>query len=454
MALRKWIGRGLPLLVLAGCALYTDVSIAPLIVMPTSIDRGSDIPSMVRKSDYLRAIELTSMVEGRTRKSAQELAALGEAELASGRFDAARFHLRAALDLVPYRTAYAQIAWNLAQVEYLRNNYEASLDWAQIAINHGLNVKQWHLDYLSALAHVQVYRFTGLPSDRVPMKIGRPDVPRVDIRINRGKTVNAVVDSGAVLSIVSERVATNLSLRPLGTFEGTFYGLLGEPITVHFALLDQLELGDIVIENVPVAIMPDDKMRFLVSDKREFRIDFLLGANLLKEFRTEMDFAREQITFTQLTAADRHPAPDQNLFIEGFRPIVRGMINRHGWFTFVLDTGSEVTFLNEAQLTRLPIQALAPRMHDATLQGLGGAKKRGGRLDNIEIGIDRWAGTFRTLPMYSASEQERASGILGENYLKNFRVVLDFGRMRLDLIRPGYSYIAAPPTATTLRAQQ
>lgn len=448
------VSRALLLLLVAGCALYTDVSIAPLIVMPTSIDRGSDVPSMVRKSDYLRAIELTSMVEGRSRKSAQELAALGEAELACGRFDAARRHLRAALDLEPGRSPYAQIAWNLAQVEYLRNNYEASLDWAQLAINHGLNVKQWHVEYLRSLAGKQVYRFTGLPSDRLPMKMGRPDVPRVDVKINRKATINAIVDSGAVLSIASRRVASSLNLQRLGNFEGTFYGLLGEPIQVQFALLETLELGDIVIENVPVAIMPDDKMRFLVSNKTEFNMDFLLGANLLKEFRTELDFAREQITFSQLLPADRRPVPDQNLFLEGFRPIVRGMINRHGWFTFVIDTGSEVTFLNESQLQRLPIQALAPRMHDATLQGLGGAKKRGGRLDNIEIGIDRWAGTFRTIPMYAASDQERASGIIGENYLKNFRVVLDFGRMRLDLIRPGYGYVAPPPTATTLRAQQ
>jgi hypothetical protein len=54
--------------------------------------------------------------------------------------------------------------------------------------------------------------------------------------------------------------------------------------------------------------------------------------------------------------------------------------------------------------------------------------------------------------MYDSGD-ERASGILGENFLKNFRVVLDFGRMRLDLIRPGYNYIATPPQATTLRAQ-
>src|SRR5215213_3485511 len=236
MAFRKVIGRALPFLLAAGCALYTDVSIAPLMIMPTSIDRGSDVASMVKKSDYLRAIELTSLVEGRPRKSAQELAALGEAELASGRFDAARHHLRAALDLEPVRSSYAQIAWNLAQVEYMRNNYEASLDWAQMAINHGLNVKQWHVEYLRSLAATQVYRFTGLPSDRLPLKIGRPDVPRVDVRINRHTTINAVVDSGAVLCIASQRAASSLSLRRLGKYEGTFYGLLGEPIQVQFAL--------------------------------------------------------------------------------------------------------------------------------------------------------------------------------------------------------------------------
>jgi len=43
-----------------GCALYSDVSIAPLSLSPAGIDRGSDLQSMIRKYDYLRAIELTS----------------------------------------------------------------------------------------------------------------------------------------------------------------------------------------------------------------------------------------------------------------------------------------------------------------------------------------------------------------------------------------------------------
>jgi tetratricopeptide (TPR) repeat protein len=418
------------------CALYSDVSIGPLIVQPAKIDRGADIRSMIRKADYLRAIEMASLIEGRQRKNAADLIDLGSAELAAGRYDDARRHLRTAIDLNPYRTTYAQAAWHLSQVEYMTNSFATSLEWANTAIENGLAILPWHIEYLTALSKVPVYRFSGLPSDELPMKIGRPDIPRIDVRINRANEPTAtVIDSGAVLSIMSERLASSLSIERLPVSQGTFYGLLNEPISVQFGLLKSLEIGAVVVENIPIAIMPDDKMRFVVEGKQEFRIDFLLGANLLKEFRLELNFSRNRAIFTRLTSSDRRPVANQNLFFENFRPNVRGTINRHGWFLFVLDTGSEVTYLNETQLASLPINAFTPRVHTATLQGLGGAKKRGSKIENVEVGVDRWAGTFRTIPMYAAEEKERPAGIIGENFLKHFDVVIDFGRMRVDLKR-------------------
>jgi hypothetical protein len=437
------------ILVLAGCSLYSDVSISPLNINPMQIDRGSDLQSMLRKSDYLRAIEFTPTVDNRQRKTVSELQALGNVELIAGRYDEARRHLRAAIDLAPFRETAAHLEWSLSQVEYLSNNYAASLDWAEAATSHGLMVKRWHLDYLRALSGTQIYRASGLPSSQIAMRFNRPDVPRIDVRLNGRKTANAVIDTGAVISIASERLADEMSIRRLPNIKGTFYGLLGEPISVEFGLLDSVTVGDIVVENVPIAIMPDDKMRFIVSGRREFKLDFLLGANFLKEFRTDLDFSRSVVTFTRLTPADRHPAVNQNLFIQGFRPFVRGTINGHGWFVFVLDTGSEITFLNEHQIMNLPITQIAPRLHGALLQGLGGAQKRGGRIDDLDIGIDRWAGKFRSLPMYSSGEQENAAGIIGENLLKNFRVIIDYGRMRVDLVRGSGPYVTPPPNALT-----
>lgn len=418
----------------AGCALYSDVSVSPLLLSPGSIDRGSDLPSMLRKADYVRAVELAPTVEAKQRRNANELLALGTAEMAAGRFDIARRHLRGALDLDPFRTTYADAAWSLSQLEYMRNNFEASLEWAHVAADHGLVVRKWHMDFLEMLKNVDMYHFRGPAAERVALRIGRPDVPRVEVTVNKTKNVIAIVDSGAVMSIVSRKFAASVPIHRLGNLEGTFTGLLGEPIQVEFGVIESLQIGKMTIENVPVAIMPDDKMKFIVTGKNEFSIEFLLGAHLLKEMRIELDFRHNQATFTHLTDADRVTAADQNLFWDHFRPAVRGVINRKGWFVFVLDTGSEVTFLNSAQINSLPVQ-LFTKVHNATLQGLGGAKKHGDKVEDVEIGIDRWAGTFRTIPMYDAgtAEHEHTSGIIGENYLKNFIVTIDFGRMRVDL---------------------
>jgi hypothetical protein len=423
-------------LALAGCALYSDVSVAPLNLTPANIERGADVASMVRKADYLRAIEFTPVAEARTRQSATELASLGRAYLAAGRFAEARSLLRTALDLEPPHTLHADIAWDLSQVEYLENNYESSLEWAEVANSRGLIVRKWHLHYLKALATVPVYRFSGKATERLHFKFGRPDVPRIAAKVNGKQNVEAVIDSGAVLSIISNRLAEQLPVRRFGDLEGTFYGLLGEPIQVRFGLIEKLELDGMVIENVPVAIMPDEKMRFLINKKEgtQFSIDLLLGSHLLKEFRLAFDFDRRNVTFTKLTAADRRPDPNQNLFYNGFRPHVRGAVNTKGWFLFIIDTGSEITFLNETRISALPVRGLSGG-HLATLQGLGGALKRGAKLENVQVGVGGWNGTFKTIPMYSSDERELAVGIIGQNFLGKFNVVIDFGRMRVDLER-------------------
>ncbi|MCU1349645.1 MAG: hypothetical protein JWO56_2675, partial [Acidobacteria bacterium] len=247
MRTRSLIARALLPVVLGGCTLYSDVSIAPLIVTPTTIERGADVHSALKRSDFLRAIEMTSTIEARQRKTAADLAALGSAELAAGRYDAARRHLREAIDLDPFRTALANIEWNLSEVEYMSNNYDASLEWAKLAQGHGMVIKQWHLDYLDALANVDVYHFSGAAKDSLDMRVGRPDVPRIDVRLNGNtKPANAVVDSGAVLSIISRDLAAKLSVKRLKVQTGTFYGLLGEPIAVELGWLVKLERGDVV----------------------------------------------------------------------------------------------------------------------------------------------------------------------------------------------------------------
>lgn len=423
----------LPLL--AGrCALYNEVVIAPLFLLPENTYRLATNPKeLLEAGDYTRVIAMSKDLDTKPKVSARELATLGSAELAAGRFDDARRHLRRALDLRPVRTEIAQIAWDLSQTEYLCNNYDAAYEWAVMADRNGLQIRKWHLDYLSALANVEVYRVEGERSSRVRMNVRNPTIPRITVDL-LGREVTAVIDSGAVLSIMSVSLANQMSLERLPNIQGLFYGLLGEPINVSFSVIDSLKIGNTIVRQVPVAIMPDEKLNFVVMNRQPFKMDFLLGANLLKEFRLEFNYGDGTIVFDALTSAEKIPAENQNMFFVGFRPFVHSTINRRGWYPFVLDTGSEITFLNEEQIASTVLRNF-PKLHGATLQGLGGARKMGSKVEDVEVGVDRWAGKFRNIPLYT-TEHSTAFGIVGQDFLKNFRVVMDFGRMRLDLNRP------------------
>ena len=420
-------------IVVGGCSLRSDVTISPLFILPTQERWSSNsIRVLVERGEFPKAVRLAGEALATEEVSYKQLAAIGEAELACGRFDDARKHLKQALDLRPYRTDAGAIGWSLSQLEYLTNDFAAALEWAQYAIERGTTVKQWHVDYLKSLAGTRVYLFSGAASAGVPLEFGKPDVPRINVSIE-GTRTSAIIDSGAVLSIVAESLARELAVKPLGEFRGTFFGLLGEPIEVQFGIVKQLTIGGVTIANVPVAIMADKELRFIVRNQQSFAMRLILGANLLKEFRLELDVPKGEAVFTPLQAADRKPAEDQNLFHIGFRPFVHGAINHRAWYLFVLDTGSEVTFLNKDLLVKTPVRS-AEKIHGATLQGLGGSKKRGSKIMKVEVGLDEWAGRFEDIPLYG-TEHSQAFGIIGQDLLKKFRVVIDFGTMRVELSR-------------------
>jgi hypothetical protein len=423
----------LSMILLSGCALHSQVSVTPVFLLPSDIrGRGNNVVELEAAGDYGRAVSLAAALEAKERPSGREFLALGRAELAAGRLDDARRHLRTALDRAS-RDERGKVAWALSETEYLANNFEAALDWAKYATDHGMVIRKWHLNLLESLRGMRVFEMPAPRATALEMKIGRPEIPRIRVRVNGAAPIDGVIDTGAVMSIVSRSFARTASIRSAGDFTGTFIGLLGEPIEVRFGIVDSLLLGDLEVRNVPVAIMADDQLKFLVFNEGEFRMDFLLGTNLLKEFRVELDFRHEVVTFQPLSQSARAPAADQNLFFVGFRPLVQAAINRKGWFLFVLDTGSEVTFLNEDMISATPVRR-SIRFHGATLQGLGGAQKRGEKVEDVEIAVDAWGGKFKNIPLYGA-EQSSAYGILGQNFLRNFRVVIDFGSMRVDLYR-------------------
>jgi hypothetical protein len=429
-------GAVLAMLASTGCTLSREMSLSPLVLKPTDTVRAPNrVEDLVEVGDYPRAVALAAVVDAKAKPTVAELTALGKAELYSGRLADAKRHFRQALNNKPFRDVYSDIAWNMSQAELLDRDYAAALHWAETAGEYGLEIRTWHLDLLRALQAERPFVVDGVKDTTVPMEHRTPEIPRVETKINEAR-VMGIVDSGAVMTIVSDRLAAEAKLRSLGDFKGTFYGLLGEPIEVRFAMIDTLTIGDLVVESVPVAIMAGEKMKFFTLNRTPFHIDLLLGANLLREFRISLDFERDEVSLHHLDENERVPAEDQNLFILNAKPYVHGSLNGQGWFLYQLDTGSEITYLNSVEISRWKLQRSFAMMYQgAELQGLGGATKRGVMVDDVAVGIGEWQGTFKTLPLYS-SEKSGAIGLIGENFLKHFRLTIDFGTMKLSLDPP------------------
>lgn len=418
----------------SGCALRSHVSISPLYLKPGDVTPpAGSVSELVAMGDYSRAIEWAPRVLKQENPHWKELAALGRAAMTTGRRNDARVLLRRALETKPPRSEAALIAWDLSQNDFLDDEFAGARDWLQYAQKLGVSTRPWYAGYLDAMATVQPYRIEGATEVRVPMRSMRPRVPRIDVRINTSEAAEGVIDTGAVLSIVSESLASRSDTQIFPDVEGTFYGLLGEPIPVRFGLLDSLQIGGMTIRSVPVAVMADHKLNFFIGDESRLQMDFLLGANLLKEFRIELDYWKETTVFTHLPESARVPEAGANMFFVNFRPFVHATVENRGWYLFVLDTGSEVTYLNETELIKTKVFK-HPRAHRAMLQGLGGAQKQGYKVERVNIGLHQWSGRFRDIPLYR-SDVGDAIGIIGEDFLRNFRVVIDFGRMRLDLYR-------------------
>ena len=414
---------------MTGCTLKNEVEVYPLVTSPPR-RLFSTLVSSVEAGDYVRALTFIEASAGKTERSAEEAAALGKIELASGRYQAAYRHLQEALARESSRDKRALIAFDLSQTAYLDDRFDDARRWAREAAGYGLPIRSWYLAFLDALAGVPALTITGTTEQKA-FAFGAPDIPRIQASVNGRRDVTAILDTAAVLTIVSEKLASDLSIRKLGEFNGTFVGLIGEPIRVTFGILESIRIGELEARNVPVAIMPDDKLSFFVVEKQPFKMDLLLGMNLLRRLRLDLRFTGRILSMTPIERNDEL-IEDPNLFLVDFRPVVPASIHRKGSYPFLLDTGSEVTFLNSTTLADTSARG-ARTVHGATLQGLGGARKYGEKIGAVELGLAGWGATYETLPLYE--HDSSAFGIVGQSFLKHFRVVIDFGRMRLDLLQ-------------------
>ena len=91
---------------------------------------------------------------------------------------------------------------------------------------------------------------------------------------------NLALDTGATITVVSRRIASNLALRELGTSK---VGTVGGIITVPLARLRSLKVGEAEVHDLVISIH---------DFSTDPRIEGLLGLDFLKHFHVSLDARR------------------------------------------------------------------------------------------------------------------------------------------------------------------
>jgi predicted aspartyl protease len=361
------------------------------------------------------------------------LAAYGKALLARGDLDAALPVIHRAIEKESRAVRRGELEWALAQAYIFWDEPELALEFAQAARRDGYGLVPGYLNFLEAIKELPLYAGPASgESHEGEFSMQGFDLIRMPVAVN-GSESAAILDTGASYTILTQSFAQSVGVREIPDSKAFGRGLHTKEFPLTFGVIDRLEFVGFEVQNVPVMLMPDDALQFETS-RGPFPVPMVLGLHLIKQFRVGLDYAARRISLTRVDFRGAGRDPGQNLFVARGRLFARTSINRYGWYEMLLDTGSEPTMLTSTGVVRAKL-SVSGKFYPKTLYGLGKSQAEWARVDSVTIGLSDYAVRFQGL-VVKEDEGALEDGILGNSFFQNFRVSLDFQKMRVTLERP------------------
>jgi predicted aspartyl protease len=245
-----------------------------------------------------------------------------------------------------------------------------------------------------------------------------------------------VLDTGAFNCLLSPELSAAIGVLPEATQQ--VMGA-GGPMKISSSHITSLAVGSAEQENIEVAVA-EELSRFGTANQS--KVDGLLGFNFLKDFRITFDHQHNLLRLARLSP---NMQEENNIPVASsmsFRLVSRSkplillpvFVNGRGPFQFVLDTGASRTTLSLKLARKLGIVTIDDRPGTG---GGGQVRISSGKVDSLAVGQasvrDLAVGVGDFLAMLSTAAGTRLDGIIGENFLSQFEVTIDYPHSTLDL---------------------
>lgn len=233
--------------------------------------------------------------------------------------------------------------------------------------------------------------------------------------------LNLVIDTGASSTTVSKRIARKLGLKG----EKKQATAHGHRIDVEQVRLPSLQMGSLLREDIPAWSMD----RLTVADARQmFRIDALIGLDLLRRTNLTIDFEKQIVRFGPV-----HVGEDFQAFYPALPFLVMRISVGGETLGVMLDSGAEDLILYERRVGhRL---AIGPSRGSKEVRHAGGKTRlRKVRLSKISIGTTEWS-ELEAFLMEGGAGDSGLDGVLGIRALGLKRLTVDFRVNRIGWLR-------------------
>jgi predicted aspartyl protease len=245
-------------------------------------------------------------------------------------------------------------------------------------------------------------------------------------RVNGAGPFDFILDTGAGTSLLSTELAQKLNIKVLGTKEGQS---AGGKVSVSLAKVESLALGQAKIEDVEVGIVDLGHIGKTIGTK----IDGDVGYNFLKHFRVTIDYQTGEIRFDDPKRTENFGKPSKAeipmRLASPAKPLVLVDVygNGRGPFQFAIDTGTSTTAISPEAAQQLGIDSspIGPlttggSQVNVTAGNLKSFQVGGARIDDLVVVVADF------FAMLSQAVGAKLDGIVGYNFLRNFRVVMDY----------------------------
>ncbi|MGI8670213.1 MAG: aspartyl protease family protein, partial [Aridibacter sp.] len=261
--------------------------------------------------------------------------------------------------------------------------------------------------------------------------------PVIQVRLEKnGELLNFVLDTGSGISVISDKTSKRLKIKPI-TKGGVARALGGDgKFDIVYGFLNKIFIGDVTIRNVPIYI-------------REFHnksedVDGYIGLSLISKFITTVDYGNETFSLARkddsedVKSEENEAALPLRLTSSGF---LSGQVKLEGIespLNFIVDTGASVSVISQKLAV---LDEMIQYDSGETMNVIGAAGITEGvpsfLLPNVTFG-----GFSRTelkaialdLNLINETSGFEQSGILGGNFLKNYRLTFDFKNSKVTFV--------------------